>query len=384
MLTVTRNADRLDQDLRLAISTGQLSAGARLSSVRQLAKQYELSSSRAQRVLKRLEEDGLVVSKCGNGTFVAERPAVLAAPVGQGAPVRQLSLLLQQDYADAESLPLGAVDPAMTDFIRGLESEVGSAGVAFDLHSCSAEGGISLTGAPVIVGFETFAVPVLAALEKEAHRGCTVILVGEFDEAPDWALSISVDSAAGVRTAVTQLTRLGHRRLLFVGWQPGGIYGSADWSSARAATFEAICEDQGVAGSVERIACAAVDGRQQITAESQKLLRARLGQRDGPTACICANDALAALLIDESSQFERSVPQDLSVIGYDDSLDAMRRGLTTLHRPYREIGAVVGCLARHAGATGSAVLQSHGVMQFAPQLVMRGTTGAAPGAGGRA
>jgi DNA-binding GntR family transcriptional regulator len=56
-----------------AIATGTLKPGARLPTESEWARQLPLSLGTIQRALRMLAEDGLVVRKQGNGTFVAEQ-----------------------------------------------------------------------------------------------------------------------------------------------------------------------------------------------------------------------------------------------------------------------------------------------------------------------
>lgn len=58
--------------LRTLIGSGALAPGERLPGVRQLAEGTGLNVNTARAVYRRLEEDGLIVSRHGQGTFVAE------------------------------------------------------------------------------------------------------------------------------------------------------------------------------------------------------------------------------------------------------------------------------------------------------------------------
>jgi DNA-binding transcriptional regulator YhcF (GntR family) len=64
--------------LRALISTGQLASGERLPSFRRLAKWAGVNLNTVRAVYEGLESDGLVVSRQGQGTFVAD--GVVAAP----------------------------------------------------------------------------------------------------------------------------------------------------------------------------------------------------------------------------------------------------------------------------------------------------------------
>jgi DNA-binding transcriptional regulator YhcF (GntR family) len=58
--------------LRVLIASGQLRAGDRLPGVRELAGGASVNVNTARAVYRRLEEDGLIVSRQGLGTFVAD------------------------------------------------------------------------------------------------------------------------------------------------------------------------------------------------------------------------------------------------------------------------------------------------------------------------
>lgn len=69
---------QLSWRLRALIRTGELAAGERLPSFRRLAEWAGVNVGTVRAVYEGLEEDGLVVSRHGQGTFVAE--GVEAAP----------------------------------------------------------------------------------------------------------------------------------------------------------------------------------------------------------------------------------------------------------------------------------------------------------------
>src|SRR5215208_4149943 len=58
--------------LRVLIASGQLSPGDRLPGVRELASGTRVNVNTARAVYRRLEDDGLIASRHGLGTFVAE------------------------------------------------------------------------------------------------------------------------------------------------------------------------------------------------------------------------------------------------------------------------------------------------------------------------
>lgn len=65
-----------------------------------------------------------------------------------------------------------------------------------------------------------------------------------------------------------------------------------------------------------------------------------LSLKDRPTAMFCGNDEAAMGFISQLHRYGVSVPDDLSVIGFDDIVlaDSYVPGLTTMHQPKEEMG----------------------------------------------
>jgi DNA-binding transcriptional regulator YhcF (GntR family) len=89
--------------LRALIRTGELSAGERLPSFRQLAEWAGVNVGTVRSVYEGLEQDGLVVTRHGQGTFVAE--GVESAP--------QLEEIATEALRRASEAGLGARDLAI-------------------------------------------------------------------------------------------------------------------------------------------------------------------------------------------------------------------------------------------------------------------------------
>jgi GntR family transcriptional regulator len=67
---------QLERGIRLGIATGKLAVGQQLPTVRQLAVELRINANTVARVYLNLERDGVLETKRGVGTFIAEqRPA---------------------------------------------------------------------------------------------------------------------------------------------------------------------------------------------------------------------------------------------------------------------------------------------------------------------
>lgn len=98
----------------------------------------------------------------------------------------------------------------------------------------------------------------------------------------------------------------------------------------------------------------------------------------GVTGVICASDVLALGAIRAVRRLGRSVPGDVSVVGYDDSafMTCTDPPLTTVRQPIETMGqAAVDLLVTQI--EGAGVL--HDELLFEPELVVRGSTAPAPG-----
>lgn len=73
-------SERLADELRRSIESGQLPAGARLPSERELAELHGIARNTARQAIRLLAESGLVVAEHGRGVFV--RPAISVIRLG--------------------------------------------------------------------------------------------------------------------------------------------------------------------------------------------------------------------------------------------------------------------------------------------------------------
>jgi LacI family transcriptional regulator len=131
--------------------------------------------------------------------------------------------------------------------------------------------------------------------------------------------------------ATNHLLGLGHRRIGFLG-------GRQDLESARLreAGFRRAMADAGLA--VDE-ALVRVGGYRPETAEGPA--RELLKRTDRPTAMFAANDLSAIATIDVARALGLTVPDDLSVIGFDNVPESALASppLTTINQPLQRMGA---------------------------------------------
>ena len=140
--------------------------------------------------------------------------------------------------------------------------------------------------------------------------------------------SIDVDNVAGSRTAVEYLVGLGRRRI-------ATITGPSDMSAAvdRRAGWQAALE---AAGLPTTLAASGDFG----AASGASAMRELLEHDPQLDAVFVANDVMAAAAVAVLQDAGRAVPDDVAVVGFDDSSAALtaRVPLTTVNQPSEQMG----------------------------------------------
>jgi DNA-binding LacI/PurR family transcriptional regulator len=180
------------------------------------------------------------------------------------------------------------------------------------------------------------------------------------------------DDITGGALAARHLIELGHRDVAFIGDAVQDPFG-----------FTSSHDRQG--GVTRELAAAGIDlpprwvghgahGRY----EARDLARRMLSADRRPTAIVAASDTQALGVITAARDLGLRVPDDLSIVGYDDIEAADYVGLTTVRQQLFESGrrGAEILLAEIDGRSESAP-----VAYLAPELVVRATT--APPKGGR-
>lgn len=173
--------------------------------------------------------------------------------------------------------------------------------------------------------------------------------------------TVSNDEAAGAALVVDHLVDLGHSRIAHID------AGDGAGGHERRSAFSDAMISHGIAPII-------VDGDFNEEAGYHGA-RSLMGLRQPPTAIFAANDLSAVGALTYLREQDVSVPEQVSVVGYDNTILAHvgTNSLTTVHQPRQEIGrrAVQLLLERIAGRTES----RHELVE--PSLVIRSSTGRA-------
>jgi LacI family transcriptional regulator, repressor for deo operon, udp, cdd, tsx, nupC, and nupG len=175
------------------------------------------------------------------------------------------------------------------------------------------------------------------------------------------AASFSCDDSVSARIAVEHLAGLGHKRI--------GLVSGPD-------RFTPVQRKiRGYQAAMRNVGPALIEltmfGEQGGHAAASRLIDR------GATAVVCGSDMMALGAIQAAEERGLRVPQDFSVVGYDDSplIAHTNPPLTTVRQPVRDI-ATAAARALLDEIAGQPTPSSEYL--FRPELVVRGSTGAAP------
>jgi DNA-binding LacI/PurR family transcriptional regulator len=339
---------------------------------------------------------------------VAERVGVSAMTVSNAfsRPDQLSAALRERILATAAELGYVGPDPAARTLARGATGTVG----------------ILLTGTPEYAFSDEFSTAFLSAIATElARHGLALTLLPPFgagtavpsrDVAMDGALayscrpgvdgvawlrrrglplvlvdqqpepeytSINVDDRAAAALAARHVLDLGHRRVALL--NTGRSVDEPD-----PGPHDYLTSQNRLTGWLDVLGPAGIDpvvlrSTTNTQEDAAAIVRELLTTPDRPTAFLCFSDALAAGVIRAAEDVGLRVPQDLSVVGFDDNPLAARTRppLTTVHQDAAEKG-------RLAAAELAAAVDRHRAGQppevrhivLPTELVVRDSTAAPP------
>lgn len=197
---------------------------------------------------------------------------------------------------------------------------------------------------------------------QHALRERVVVIVGA-DSSPMWADLVQSDDRAGSAAATEQLVALGHRRIAFLS------AGDAVAGSDRRRGYLDAMRRHGLADSVQKIKGGPTE-QAGIDAMTRLLDRA-----EPPTAVLAHNDPVAfgALMALRERGF--SVPEQVSVVGYDNTRVAALAGVDLASVDQRPEELADAAVERVISRTLEPDLARTDVI-LPPELVLRRSVGA--------
>ena len=217
-------------------------------------------------------------------------------------------------------------------------------------------------------------------LERLRRAGVAAVQI-ERDRSGD-THCVLVDNLVGTVAGVRHLVALGHRRIAFIGGDPG--------THPRSFSQERSVEEERLFGFLETLREAGISPDERLISlggyvtpgeRGENLagvlpMRAMLRSRRRPTAVFTGCDVIAAGALQAIYEARLRVPDDISVVGFDDTLAAsLTPMLTTVAQPMAELGRTAISLALDSIEDSDAARRR---VVLPTRLVVRRSTGAPP------
>lgn len=310
--------------LRTHAAAGAYAASGRLPTEQTLARQYGVSRQTVRQALALLLQEGLIEKHQGSATRLA----------GQCQARRSIAVVLscQNDY----------IFPAVLEDIQGVLLENGYTPVVFSTQNRAAperEALLKILANPALCGVLMEGVctalpnPNLDLYAKLRQKGLPLVFL--YGAPPGLAPCVCVgdDNEGGGGQLTQYLLDLGHRAI-------GGIFKSDDAQGPqRYYGYACALRDAGLPLPGEHVLWYATEDRRDILDTGDRhLLDTYIQTRlRGCTAVVCYNDELAYWLVQELHRKGLRVPEDLSVVSFDNSYysDSCSVKITSLaHEPH--------------------------------------------------
>ena len=369
MPTRTFKHEQLTAHLRKLADS--LQPGDRLPSQTDLMRQFSVSDRTVLRSLEDLRRAGWIVRRNGSGTYVNPRNLRHKMPMS-GISTELVAVLAMAPTPTIFAEIVQAVEENLRTQGRAPllvldadpERRSRQARAHWDSHNVK---GMIHVGSAVVPGL----------------GNAPLVTIGETYPGGE-TRQVSIDNVGAGRLAGQHLWSLGHRRVAMIIPEDGdGIRRISGIAALRLQGIRGYWEEQGVLWQPQWTIFAPLPPRPTNGTEDQvpamtQALRPVLNGPDAPTALFALHDEPAAVAVRAVETLGRRVPEDISVVGFNDAglLAAhFRPALTTVRMPSALLGKMSVEMLQAMITKPAIQPPSRRIM---PELIARESTGPAP------
>lgn len=346
--------ERIVSWVQTEIENGALSRGDKLPSENELMERFRVSRQTVRRAMEELTEKGVVEGRRGSGTYVTVNTRRYAAG-------KEIRIAVMLTYVDTYIFP---------SIIKGIESVLSSEGCTLQIamtdnavekermllkefiHTQSVDGIIAETVKSALPN------PNMELYREIENMGIPVLFVNSYYKELDIP-HISMDDRKAGYLAAKHLAECGHTRI-------GGIFKADDGQGhLRYAGYTDALMEQEIKIRGDQVIWIDSEELRTMGEESAKFLK----RLKGCTACVCYNDETAYKIVEIFRKAGHRVPEDLSVVGIDNSGLAKYCPvpLTSVENPVEKLGRTA------AERMTWKIFRNEEMetVEFEPQLIMR-------------
>lgn len=302
-----------------------------------------------------------------NNGYVAEetRHLVEAVVKETGYQINAVAqgLRTQRTYTLGHVLLSIAPNPFFAGVARGVEQEAARHGCGVVLYTTQGDPEQERRGVEVMIRRRVDAIIFTkitneANVEMARNAGIPVVQVERVSTVP--AHSVTADNYIGSFAAAQHLIELGHRRIAFMGVDPFSETPASNADSTPAGTTRRSLQAERFSGYSDALSTHEINMPAELVdlgGTYYDLEWARTSMRRllslppvvRPTAVFATCDMLAAGALQEIHACGLRVPDDVSVVGYDDTYAShLTPALTTVRQPMEQMGEAAARLAIEA------------------------------------
>jgi DNA-binding LacI/PurR family transcriptional regulator len=278
-----------------------------------------------------------------------------------------------------EALAYAFQDPGAVEFLRGLAEGTARHNTVLQLIAAlDADGreGASLLANAIVDGLVVWSLPERHPLLRLA-RERQIPLVIHGGPRLDGVPFVGIDDRAAARAAAEHVVALGHRSLGVISHPFGASRRARHRDPAKLGRPTYRVTRERLAGYTAAAPLAdvyevAVNSRD----EGRRAAHALLDATRRPTAVLAMSDELALGALAAARELGLRVPDDLSVVGWDDLPSARAGDLTTIGQSLHDQGRT--CAQLLIAATRGELAADEEVRLAAWRLIVRASTGPAP------
>ena len=346
--------ERIVSWVQTEIENGALSRGDKLPSENELMERFRVSRQTVRRAMEELTEKGVVEGRRGSGTYVTVNTRRYTAG-------KEIRIAVMLTYVDTYIFP---------SIIKGIESVLSSEGCTLQIamtdnavekermllkefiHTQSVDGIIAETVKSALPN------PNMELYREIENMGIPVLFVNSYYKELDIP-HISMDDRKAGYLAAKHLAECGHTRI-------GGIFKADDGQGhLRYAGYTDALMEQEIKIRGDQVIWIDSEELRTMGEESAKFLK----RLKGCTSCVCYNDETAYKIVEIFRKSGYRVPEDLSVVGIDNSGLAKfcPVPLTSVENPVEKLGRTA------AERMTWKIFRNEEMetVEFEPQLIMR-------------
>lgn len=270
-------------------------------------------------------------------------------------------------------------DPFCTPIMRGIQGELRSGGFLPLIVDAQAQRKLFDSSLHMILERRTDGVIVIASwvfeetnlLGDVKKNNVPIVIIGR-DLSAQGIDSILVDNEAGGEIAARHLKKLGHRRIAVIRGPQEMVDSAPRWSGIqRVAVAEGLSIDPRLVFELPGLAdpASGFEGGLQMA-------KKMLGSGVPFTAVIAFDDLTALGVVRGLAEAGLRVPDDCSVMGFDDVLPAevATPAMTTIRQPLKEMGSEAAERVLQAIKRGRGKMERARLHRPSPELVVRMST----------